>query len=127
MHLPVSRLGRILSIIIAGTCLAAEAKADDLQDKLLAGARATRADSFGFRRTLVIDSSDNPRKVLVEQYDPRRPLAQQWSLISVDGRAPTAKERADARRPKEGRFHPMPNWRSGSARPRPGQTLRAAS
>ncbi len=101
------RRNSILTLTIAVACFCAEARADELQNKLLAAARATRADSFSFRRTIAIDGTDNPRKVMVEQYDPRRPAAQQWSLISVDGRAPTAKEIAESRKAKRG---PVPSY-----------------
>lgn len=72
------------------------ARADDLQNQVLAAAKATRRDGFAFRRTLAIERTGAARKVFVEQFDPRRPAAQQWSLLSVDGRAPTPKETANS-------------------------------
>jgi hypothetical protein len=34
----------------------------------------------------------------VEQFDPVRPVPARWTLVSIDGRTPTAKEQADARK-----------------------------
>jgi hypothetical protein len=87
--------------------LSGAARADDLQNQVLAAARATRADIYAFRRTLVIERSGQPRKVLVEHFDPARAAAEQWSLVSVDAHAPTAKELADARKAKRG---PVPSY-----------------
>jgi hypothetical protein len=67
------------------------AHADALQERLLAGMRATRSDGFAFRQATVIERSGAERKTLVEQYDPRRAEAERWSLVSVDGHAPTPK------------------------------------
>ena len=88
-----------LSTLLAST-LAAEARADELQDRVLAAARATRPDAYAFRRTRVMEATGQGRKILVEQYDPRRPMPERWSLISIDGRPPTAKQLAGARKRK---------------------------
>lgn len=79
----------------------------------MAVARATRTDTYSFRRTIVIESDVAKRKVFVEQYDPRRAPADQWSLISVDGRAPTQKETEDRRKSQRDPFPPyfaMSKW-----------------
>jgi hypothetical protein len=89
-----------------GLC-AQGAQADELQDQVLAGARAVRADSHLFRRTLAIERTGAPRQVRVEEHDPRRPPAQRWSLVGIDGRAPTPKEVADARKQRRG---PVPSY-----------------
>jgi hypothetical protein len=66
-------------------------------DAVLAGLRAeaARAEKAGFERTTrtVKQTDDGPRtQVQVDRFNPRAPAAQQWSLLSVDGRAPTRKE-----------------------------------
>lgn len=81
--------------------------ADELQDQVLAGARAVRADSHAFRRTLLIERTGAPREVRLEQFDPRRPVAERWSLVSMNGRAPSTKETAQARKQKRG---PVPSY-----------------
>ena len=83
--------------------LVAPARADALQERLLAAMRATRADGFAFRQTTVIERTGAARKTLVEQYDPRRANAERWSLVSVDARAPSAKDVAGWRKIKRDR------------------------
>ncbi|MDH7971823.1 hypothetical protein QH494_06465 [Sphingomonas sp. AR_OL41] len=78
------------------------AHADVLQNQVLAAARATRSDLYAFRRTLVVERTGAARQVFEEAFDPRRPAGQQWSLLSVDGRAPTAKEAEQSRKVKRG-------------------------
>ena len=102
---------RVLIVLTAVLC-AGEARADALQSQVLAAARAARADGYAFRRTITIERTpaekgQAPRRVVVEQFDPRRPPAERWSLVSVDGRAPNAKELADARKAKRG---PVPSY-----------------
>lgn len=85
----------------------AAAHADALQSQVLAAARTTPAEAFAFRRTLTIEATGQTKKTIVEQFDPRRAAADRWSLISVDGRAPTAKDLADHRKQKRG---PTPGY-----------------
>ena len=94
---------RFLAVAIAAIGFAStEARADALQSKVLAGIKATRPDGYSFQRTLVIDRSGAARKVFVERYDPRRPAADRWTLVSVDGQSPTAKDVAQSRKAKRG-------------------------
>ena len=79
------------------------AGADELQQRLLAAMQGTRADGFAFRQTTAIERTGAARKTLVEQFDPRRAAAERWSLVSVDGRAPTAKDLAGWRKIKRER------------------------
>lgn len=85
----------------AAVLLAMPARADDLQSRLLAGMQAARGLGLAFQQTIAVDTTGQPRKVIVERYDPRRPAAEQWTLVSVDGRPPTAKEVAKARQGKK--------------------------
>jgi len=78
------------------------AHADALQNRVLAAARATPADGVSFRRSTRIEQSGKPAKTVVESYDPRRAADARWVLETVDGRAPTQKELADARKLKRG-------------------------
>ncbi|URW75817.1 hypothetical protein M9980_00850 [Sphingomonas donggukensis] len=97
-----SRYPGIALATILTLAAAAPAHADELQAQIVAGARATRADAYAFRRTLTIERTGAARKTIVESYDPRRPAGRQWLLASIDGRAPTAKEAADAAKAKRG-------------------------
>ena len=94
----------LIAIALLPTSLA---HADELQSQLLAAAKATRADAYSFRRTLAFERTGAARKVVVEQYDPRRPATDQWTLVSVGGRQPTSKEMAQARKNKRG---PVPSY-----------------
>jgi hypothetical protein len=96
-----------MAVAVAGACLAGEARADELQNRIVALAAATRSDAYGFRRTVVIERTGSARKVVVEQFDPRRPADLRWSLLSVDARAPTAKEVEQSRKAKRG---PVPSY-----------------
>ena len=98
----------LIAASMAAACLSISgAHADELQNQIVAASKATSPSAYGFRRAMTIQQTGKPRKILVEQYDPRRPAADQWSLISVDGRTPTAKESADAHKMKRG---PVPSY-----------------
>lgn len=85
--------------------LAGIAHADALQDQVLAAARGTRSDIYAFRRTIAIERTGAARQVFVEQFDPRKPAGQQWTLASVDGHAPAEKD--------------LNGWRKGDRGPVP--------
>lgn len=89
--------------LLLAPLVATAAHADELQDRLLAGMRATAATDFAFRQTTVIERTGAERKTLVEQFDPRRPAADRWSLVSVDGHAPTSKDLSGWRKIKRDR------------------------
>ena len=93
----------VLALAIGG--LVGVARADALQDQVLAVARATRSDVYAFRRTIAIERTGAARQVFVEQFDPRKPAAQQWTLVSVDGHAPAEKD--------------LNGWRKGDRGPVP--------
>ncbi len=86
---------------------ATAAQADALQAKIVATARATPTARYPFRRTLTIERSGAAAKTYVEQFDPRRAAADRWTLVSVDGRAPSAKDIASSRKTKRG---PTPSY-----------------
>lgn len=94
-------------LTVAALMIAGEARADALQAEVLAGARAARPEGYAFRRTLTVERTGAARRTIVEQFDPRRPPAERWTLVSMDGRAPGAKELADARKAKRG---PVPSY-----------------
>lgn len=94
----VSRIGAALTLALPGV-----AAADALQERLLADMRATRPEGFAFRQTTVIERTGAARKTLIEQFDPRRPADARWSLVSVDGRAPSPKDLSGWRKIKRDR------------------------
>ncbi|MEH3037112.1 MAG: hypothetical protein PGN23_11605 [Sphingomonas adhaesiva] len=86
-----------MAVVLPGT-----AHADALQSDLLATMQATRADGFAFQRRITVDRTGAARKVIVDRYDPRRPEAQRWSIVSIDGRPPTAKEQSKSLKDRRG-------------------------
>ncbi len=80
---------------------ASPAAADALQDRLLAGARAASPEAFAFTRSSRNEQSDGGKPEIhsrVERFDPSKPPAQRWTLVSVDGHAPSADDVAKARK-----------------------------
>lgn len=78
-------------LLIAGTPV----HADALLDRLVTDARAVGADDFAWTRTVRTEQRSGDEvetRSVVERYDPARPAGQRWTLLSVDGRAPTAAE-----------------------------------
>ncbi len=74
-----------LAVLAAGP-----ARADAVLDQLRAEARATALKPF--ERTVRIEPAGRPAIVQVDRFDPRAAAGRQWTLLSVDGRAPTEEE-----------------------------------
>jgi hypothetical protein len=71
----------------------AAARADAVLDRL--GAQSAGAPLVGFERTgrtESLDAKEGGSTVRVDRFDPKAPSGQQWTLLSVDGRAPSAKD-----------------------------------
>jgi hypothetical protein len=88
------RLARSV-FIVAALAASTAADADALQQQVLAAAKTVTPRDFAFTQTLHAQRTGKPAQDSVQRYDPRRGTAA-WSLVKVDGRAPTAKENADA-------------------------------
>ncbi len=74
---------------------------DVLKERIVAHARTVAAEDFAYTRTVRIESTEGDKKeerVLVERWDPTKPLEQRWTLISVDGRPPKAEDSQDYRK-----------------------------
>lgn len=74
------------------------ARADALLDQIVAGARA--AAPMGFQRTAVIEPGDpkQPTVKRVDRFDPAAPEPKRWTLVSVNGAPPTAKDQDQYRK-----------------------------
>ena len=81
---------------------ASPAAADPLQDQVLAAMRASRTTDLAFTVTTHAEQTGSAAKTIVVRYDPKAG----WSLASIDGRAPTAKEQKDAAK----NHAPMPSY-----------------
>ena len=99
----IARLLALTALIVAGP-----ASADALQDQVLAGMKAANTADVGFIQTTRVERTGAAAKEFVTRYDPRAGAANRWSLVRVDGRAPTAKEAADAA--KQAGKVPMPSY-----------------
>ena len=81
--------------------LSAPASADALLDRLVADAKAVGPDDFAWTRTLRSEQRGGDEvkvRNVIDRYDPSRPVGQRWTLVSIDGRAPTADEADDYRK-----------------------------
>lgn len=88
-------LTRAIAIVtLLGAATAAQA--DAVMDKILAS--SAKAPMVGFERTSHIrqgSGADAKNFVRVDRFDPRAAKGKQWTLVSIDGRAPT-KDDTDA-------------------------------
>ena len=71
------------------------AQADTLQQQVVAAAKAADADDLAFTQAIRVERTGEATRDIVQRYDPRGG-ATKWTLVKVDGRAPTAKEMKDA-------------------------------
>ena len=81
--------------VVAFACLAvsAPAQADALSERLRADAAKVRPDDFAWTRTTRAEqksADESEGLVVVERYDPALPPAKRWTLVSRDGRTPSA-------------------------------------
>jgi len=84
----------ILSIVAIAGGAPGIAHADALQQQVLAAAKAVSPADFAFTQSVRFERTGVPAKQFIQRYDPRRG-ASAWTLIKVDDRAPTEKERKD--------------------------------
>lgn len=85
-------------LIAVAMTLAAPAAADPLLDRIVADARMVGPEDFAWTRVSKAEQrsgGEAKTRVSIERYDPSRPAGQRWTLVSVDGKAPTADEAKD--------------------------------
>ena len=87
---------RAVAIVAAVLVVHTMAKADPLQDQVLAGMRATHTDDLAFTMTTRAEQTGSTAQAIVLHYDPRSGK-DGWTVTSIDGRAPTAREQKDVR------------------------------
>jgi hypothetical protein len=69
------------------------ADADALKERIIAHARTVTAEDYAYTRTVRTEAFEGAKKeesVLVDRWDPAKPLEQRWTLVSVDGKPPDA-------------------------------------
>ena len=110
----------VFSVVLAGLVLAPlPAFADALQQQIVAGAREVTAEDFAFTQTSINERTGKGAKEYILAFDPKRPKEARWTLVRVEGRAPTAKEQAGlAKRAGKGRvpsYADIAKWFGGPA------------
>lgn len=101
-------------LLIACLLFPAPAFADELQQQVLAFAKTVREDDFAFTQTSSNQRSGEAAKDFVLRYDPRKAKGARWTVLKVEGRAPTAKEVAaitkQANKGKVPSYGRIANW-----------------
>jgi hypothetical protein len=100
---------------VAAAAIVSPARADAVLDQIRAEARATPMTPF--ERTVRVEQGSRPPVVRVDRFNPAAPAGRQWTLVSVDGRAPTSDEVSEHARqvnaqPVPG-FHRLPTLLQG--------------
>jgi hypothetical protein len=84
----IAMLGLALCVTIL-----AQNNSDELKQRILAQTQSISPDDYAFTRTIRSDGVNNgksEKKVMVEKFDPTKPAEARWTLVSVDGAAPSA-------------------------------------
>ena len=83
----------ITGVLCLGSAALAQENANALKQRILVQAQSIAADDYAFTRTVrndVTAASNKEQTVTVEKYDPTKSASSRWSLISVNGAAPSA-------------------------------------
>ena len=84
----------LIAAAVAQPIAAAESATDALKQRVIEHARTVSADDYSFTRTVRstrVEGDKTIHRFEVERFDPTN-AAQGWTLLSIDGRAPTAEE-----------------------------------
>ena len=97
MHMNIKpTLVALLWIGVAATATAAaQQNSEELQKRVLAEAQSRSADDYAFTRTIRSETNSKgktEKKVTVEKFDPTKPADARWTLVSINGVAPSADE-----------------------------------
>ena len=68
---------------------------DALKQRILAQAQSVSPDDYAFTRTIrseTVSGGKTEKKVTVEKFDPAKPAASRWTLVSINGASPSADE-----------------------------------
>jgi hypothetical protein len=68
---------------------------DELKQRVLAQAQSVSADDYAFTRTIRSEATfigKTIKAVSIEEFDPTKPAEARWTLVSVDGAPPSARE-----------------------------------
>ncbi|HEX8679270.1 MAG TPA: hypothetical protein VF683_04900, partial [Chthoniobacterales bacterium] len=85
----------------AGDVAAQRDTAEALKARIIAHARTVTLEDYAYTRTVrteTIESAKTEERVVLERFDPSKPVAERWTLISINGQAPDATQLANYRR-----------------------------
>ena len=97
-----------LSAAALTVSLAGPALADPLQDQVLAAMRRVDTADVAFTSTTAIERTGAKAQEIVTRYDPRAAAGKRWTVVRIDGRAPTAKEATQVLKAANG--SPIPTY-----------------
>src|SRR5215213_4488479 len=83
----------ITGVLCLGSAAVAQENANALKQRILVQAQSIAAEDYAFTRTVrndVTAGGNKEQTVNVEKYDPTKSAGSRWSLISVNGAAPSA-------------------------------------
>ncbi len=78
-----------------------DANADALKARIIAHARTVAAEDDSYTRTVRTESTEGDKKeehVIVERWDPAKPLERRWTMTSIDGKLPDADQLKEYRK-----------------------------
>jgi hypothetical protein len=87
---------RLFGLALLVVLAPAPVQADALQQQVLAVARSVGPNDFAFTETTRAERTGKPANASVTRHDPRTPA--KWTLLSTDGKPPTAKQSASSAR-----------------------------
>ena len=83
----------LVAFLPLASSLAAEPTgAEALKERIIAHARTVTAEDYAYTRTVRVEAIEGDKKeesVIVDRWDPAKPLEQRWTMISIDGKPPT--------------------------------------
>ena len=91
----VTAMATLFALTSTWAAAGESAGADALKERVIAHARTVTAEDYAYTRTVRTESIERDKteeRVIVERWDPAKPLEQRWTLLSIDGRPPDAEQ-----------------------------------
>jgi hypothetical protein len=87
----------VLTLLCCGAVSAtfAQQNNDEHKQRVLAQAQSLNPEDYAFTRTIrseTVSNGKTEKKVTIEKFDPTKPADTRWTLVSIDGAAPSADE-----------------------------------
>ena len=88
-------------LVSSVTAETAAPDADALKERIIAHARTVTPEDYAYTRTVRTESTEGDKKeqrVVLEKWDPAKPLDQRWTLVSINEKPPTADQLKEYRK-----------------------------